>query len=317
MVNITYPGYKQDVTSKHKKALSQGAIIGIAVGLAVLTVIIIAVIFIWYRKRHGRNQMKRLTSPLDSRFGAMNITAPNSGSYGHPYVNSSIKEPQKFEPSSLSTKERQVLGLDRPEATRQSSIARSRTPSANDWHDTGSHKDNQLPPYSGSGVPAHQAYISESPVTSIDSNNTFQMSTYSSPRSSPRNKIVPPPPAINVPPSARGFTLVESQAHVPRGGTPSPPYVPRVNTQLPSRTASRSENLRPNTTRYGIGNANASSEIRIGITGEAATHDGRFNFELGERERRERDLNEQRARRKNADLTPESAESEEQWPGSY
>jgi hypothetical protein len=48
-------------------------------------------------------------------------------------------------------------------------------------------------------------------------------------------------------------------------------------------------------------------------------HAGRFDFELDERERREKEVREGIAQQPNnsRDETPVSAESPEQWPGSY
>ena len=194
-----------------------------------------------------------------------------------------------------------------------------------DIHNTAPYKETHLPPYSELEMPTHQAYvpdaICESPVISIDSSGTIRMSTYSSPHQSPRNNLVPPPPLINVPGDGTGSKPVQthsSQVEAPiiRGGTPSPPYV-RVDTQIPSRTLNRTDSSRRNTSRVGIGNALASNISPIGVHGSAAGPRERFDFELAERERREKYFQEQRARRKKADMTPESAERQEQWPGSY
>lgn len=68
----------------------------------------------------------------------------------------------------------------------------------------------------------------------------------------------------------------------------------------------------------GIGNVNASMEVPVKISGPITRHGGRFDFELAERERREREGNEDvvlEKRRKNK--VEESPDGEEQWPGSY
>ena len=77
IVTITYPGYNQMTSGVNKKSLSQNGIIGIAVGITVAAIIAIAILFVRYRKRHDMNRMRRLTSPLDTRFGAKNITGSN------------------------------------------------------------------------------------------------------------------------------------------------------------------------------------------------------------------------------------------------
>jgi hypothetical protein len=163
--------------------------------------IFIAFIFICWRKRCPQHNMKQIMLHLDSRFGAKSITSPNSGAYGNPYT-SPIKAAEPFEPGSLSIKERQVVGTERAAITRQAFISRSQRSFANGWQDTHSHKGDQLPPYSGPALPTLQAYRpepgAESPVTSIDSENSIQLSTYSSPRSSSKTKISPLPP-ISVP----------------------------------------------------------------------------------------------------------------------
>jgi hypothetical protein len=75
------------------------------------------------------------------------------------------------------------------------------------------------------------------------------------------------------------------------------------------------------TSRAGVGNANSSqsSPPIQNITGPLVRHAGRFDFELAEQERREKEARDgivQQAKDL-SDETPVSAESPEQWPGSY
>lgn len=93
--------------------------------------------------------------------------------------------------------------------------------------------------------------------------------------------------------------------------------------QGPSRSASRADNYKRTTVRPGISNTNASIDAPL------VRHGGRFDFELAEMERLEKERTEafasitkdsfkKKKKPKPEDATPISAEStEEQWPGSY
>jgi hypothetical protein len=93
--------------------------------------------------------------------------------------------------------------------------------------------------------------------------------------------------------------------------------------QYPSRSGSRADNYKRITVRPGISNTNASNDEPI------LKHGGRFDFELAERERLEKermdafagitkDSFKKKKKSRPEDATPISAEStEEQWPGSY
>jgi len=321
VVNATYPGYSQSNTS-HKKGLSHEAIIGLAIGLTTVVAIIVSIVIVCFRKHRHLLRMQRLSSPLDSRFGAKNITSPNSGSYGNPYTRPTVKISQPFDADSLSSKERQVLGIERPSAKRDSSNSRTQG-SANGWSDESSQRSNQLPPYTGPGIPIHQAYIPEpvpeSPVTSIASSNNWEMSTYSSPEPTPKNipQVLPPslpqnqyspaPPISQQQPSLKAPTRNSRS----QSGQPSPPYVQRIETRLPPRSQ---VTLR---SAAGIGSTLTSQKSPTESSGPSTGLDRRLDFELAERERRDRGVREKFSRRKKADLTPESAESQEQWPGAY
>lgn len=321
-MNITFPGYNQESTNSKKKGLAQPAIIGIAVGGAIILAIVTTVIFVYCRKRRDRTR-RLLISPLDPRYGAKNITSPTDGAYGNPYADSPLKVTEPFHLSTLSSKERQVLGLDRPAIPNNASITKSQassspvSPDADYIRDAGWH----LPPYSAS---RGQAYIPEydagSRVTSIDSSNTFQMSTYSTPQASPTRSI--PPPPVHVPTGDRTFLPIQIQAsNIPAvtsirtRADPSPSYVPQGEARSPSRSILRSESGRI-TAQVGVGNANASTISPV--DGGAKNNNGR-RIDSAETGRRERDLMEQKSRwrRRRADVTPESNQEEEQWPGIY
>lgn len=89
----------------------------------------------------------------------------------------------------------------------------------------------------------------------------------------------------------------------------------------PSRSNSVAESWRRRTSAAGVGNSNASMERPLQIPAPVAQHAGRFDFELAERERFEKEREGQgtvlKKNKKKANVTPSSAESEEQWPGTY
>jgi hypothetical protein len=96
-----------------------------------------------------------------------------------------------------------------------------------------------------------------------------------------------------------------------------------IDEQYPSRSASRADSYKRITVRPGIANTNASNDQPI------LQHGGRFDFELAERERIQKETMEglasitkdsfkKKKKQRPEDATPISAESnEEQWPGSY
>lgn len=263
--------------------------------------------------------MRGLTSPLDSRFGAKNITSPNSGAYGNPYTGPSIKISHPFNQPSFPGEEQQALRFERPNATRQASISKSiGSPSLSS--DGSYYKTPPLPPYSASGIPTHQAYIPtavpESPATTIDSSNNYQLSDYSTPKVSPSN--LPPQQQPNNFSQTRPYSppsrLSPSQTH--SSPEPSPPYVRPFNTQVPARSFSRQ--TQRTVVGLGLGSAITSQSPPVDANSQAGGHNRRFDFEIAARERRDNDLrNPKSKRRKAVEVTPDSAESEEQWPGSY
>jgi len=327
-VNITYPG---DNHEKKRKGLSQAGIIGISISAALFLLMLAAALFVCYRKHRDRNRMSRLKSPLDSRFGAPNITSPNIGAYGNPYAAPAVSPPQPFDQSSLSVKERQVMGLQKPVGSRHISSPSYPTPKS--WEGTSQPTNNHLPPYSPPGMPTHQAYIPngpamvpESPVTSIASSGTYQNSPYSSPRPSPRYNPATTP-SIQ---SSRGTPLSPAQPlgspqnrdsvpsqtpYAPSQTSPQPPptQLQSIQTRLEPRSNPRASARRVITKFTSTGGSNTTTGFSspVQISAPMATHGPRFEHELHEQHERD-----QHGRRRKPE-TPQSAESEEQWPGSY
>jgi hypothetical protein len=203
-VNITFPGFNQTTTSTqkkvtHKGGLPQAAIIGIAVGLTVLLLITLAILFICSRRRKNLNRLRKklLSSPLDSRFGATNITAPTNGAYGNPYSPpSAVNEP--YNPPQYTAKELTVLDNARTVLEKHHSSPRELKDPSGGWKDFAHTRlANALANQNGAALPTHQAYIPTnnppvsplSPTISQVSSDTYHAS--SSSRSSPKN--IPPP----------------------------------------------------------------------------------------------------------------------------
>jgi hypothetical protein len=86
----------------------------------------------------------------------------------------------------------------------------------------------------------------------------------------------------------------------------------------PSRSASRAENYKRNTVRPGIDNTNASGDNPL-------VKPSRFDAEQVERDKIAEGLasitkdsfKKKKAKSRPEDATPISAESDEQWPGTY
>lgn len=276
--------------------------------------------------------MRQIKSPLDSRFGAKNITAPTSGAYGSPFASPYAPPPTKperqSERKSILQKSRFIFFDEQPPCgetpTTGSRLPISRPfPSpTSSWTLAPSQRSNNPPPYSGPPQHTVPDPAAESPRTSIESGNSVRMSTYSYPSTQQLNaqsspSIVPlypskspspgnynpPPPPNPLASNPRGFSplpLRSAEASPRMNGErskitiPSPP-LPRVQTQLPPRSLSRmGSSTKRTTSRVGIGFANASKVSPIEQKGSLGASRGRM-----------------------VDATPESAESPEQWPGAY
>ena len=329
-VNITYPG---DDHEQKRNGLSKGGIIGISVSAAVFVLMLSAALFVCYRKKIDGRRTKKLKSPLDPRFGAHNITSPNTGAYGNPYTVPAGKESPPFDVSSLSVKERQVLGLQ--QSVGPGHISTQSNPHPKTWESTTLPSNSHLPPYSPPGMPTHQAYIPnfpamapESPVTSIASSGTYQISPYPSPKTSPTHIPESTPStgyhhgASKSPPQSVAFPSPPSQTPYTSPRTLSPPpsaQTPSIRTRIESRSNSRASARRVITKFTGTGGVNTSKNVStpVEISAPIINYGPRFEYEL--REQQESDYY---GRRKvpetpNKIQTPQSAESQEQWPGSY
>ncbi|KAH8798928.1 hypothetical protein F5882DRAFT_186454 [Hyaloscypha sp. PMI_1271] len=392
-VNTTFAGYQQSTANAtHKGGLPQAAIIGIAVGLAVLLLLAIAIIFMYARKRKNLDSLK---SPLDSRFGAINITAPTNGAYGNPYSQPQVSVNEPFDPSKFTAKELSALDSARDVLEKHHSSPRAMNPPGGGWLD-GAHARlaGQLNNQTGAAIPTHQAYKLNafspvSPTASDTTSDTYQMRDYPSARSSPKNSPAPlilesKPPMHKKSPSAQSQTQIPQMRanNSPQVFPSSPPkhefcpdpqattrYEPRNrsrsrprgesrtredsrsrddgrsqgmedssrvsppglhsqrmafitdNDQNPPRSNSRADNYKRTTVRPGIENTNASADRPLVKNG------GRFDFELAERERKEKEMVEGLAsitkdsfKKKKArpeEAMPINTESDEQWPGTY
>lgn len=191
-VNVTYPG-DTGVQPKHK-GLNQSAIIGIVVGVVVTVLILAALGLICYRKRRDRKLLKGLRSPLDPRFGAPNITAPNDGSYATPSTSPGYTI-KPYHNSLLSSKEVDALSVMQGQQS---------PPGYTDAH---SHRINTLPDYSPTQIPTHKAYIRNSrhsnaislASTATRTENPYPPESYRSAESSPKNFPSPISTTISTP----------------------------------------------------------------------------------------------------------------------
>lgn len=314
-VNITWPGYNPNDPPKAKehKSLSKGAIIGIAVGLTALFLLAAGILFIYCRKRRALDRLKGLNSPLDSRFGATNITSPNAGAYGNPYGGS---PPINAAPLQLYNAPKSRLSKD--QITHYGEAK-----DHNSWHRySPSHSDSQPPMYAPSStIPTHQAYIS-SPAES--QSTKFSTSPGPSPEYPPSrvSPNYPQHPRQSLPHS----TSTQSRHNTPLPSPPSrvsPKYTPSINTQAPPqipRAPSRNQGM-------GTSSHAAHSSMDGSTVSTTARYEGRYDFELAEQERRDREARgevvlepvkkKKKKKKSRGDDSPDSAISTEQWPGNY
>jgi hypothetical protein len=136
-------------TSAGSPGLSAGAKIGIVVGVIIALLIIIAVSFIWWKKRQRRAFVE---SRYDPRFGAPEITAPNAGAFVNPphQIPPTTKTFVKYNPREYNDPEMSSPGehehkTGSPASTLEYSSKSGSQPSS--------------PQYNGTSIPVHQAYI--------------------------------------------------------------------------------------------------------------------------------------------------------------
>ena len=153
-VAITFP--QDSEPRKRHKSLSTGAIVGVAVGCGILLLILLAIIFICFRKRRNANRLKQLQSPLHERFGAENITAPNSGAFSSPQTSPPLKR-ESVQMTIAPQVRNFSYSRQQPQASREwqgNSVGTSPAFSAS--------PPSYSPPISGTmrdSLPAHHAYI--------------------------------------------------------------------------------------------------------------------------------------------------------------
>jgi len=158
-VAIVAPAMSQ--TPKNHKPLTEAGIIGIAVGGAVVIIILIAIGFICFKKRRNARRLKILQSPLDERFGAPEISAPNKGAFSSPQTSPSInkdsislKEVPKVRNFSFSRPTPQRAGEWTGASPGATSTVFSSSPPGYD-----ASPGSSPPNSSRNSIPAHHAYI--------------------------------------------------------------------------------------------------------------------------------------------------------------
>lgn len=247
-VNATFPGDNPMVAKKSdsKRALSTGAIIGIAVGLSALLIAAITISFLCCRNRLALKKLRGLNSGFDSRFGAPNITSPNSGAYGNPYSTSLPINAAPVQP---------FVGSHTPSR----SIDLNEIKDEQHWQNRTEYTQQiQLPLYSPpSKIPTHQAYIPTSPTGSHSTQ--FSNSPYHSPQSSPNY----PSHLMSAHGQPKSRTTPLASPHSRISPKTSPNHPPQLSTQNVSR-----------------GNT---------ITSPGTEQTPRYDFELAERDRKERE----------------------------
>ncbi|TGO31025.1 hypothetical protein BPAE_0002g01180 [Botrytis paeoniae] len=91
-ITETSPGQSYNTTvpstTAARKGLSKHTIIGVSVGLGILLLITLFIIFTLWRNYISLKRGRDRHTPLDERYGALNITAPNEGAFGNPYTRS-------------------------------------------------------------------------------------------------------------------------------------------------------------------------------------------------------------------------------------
>jgi len=172
-VTITSPRRSSNGT-KHK-SLSEGAIIGIAVACGLLLLVLITIILVCLRKRRNARRLNQLRSPLHERFGADNITAPNSGAFSSPQTS----PPLKKESVQMTT------------APRVRNFSFHRQPERSpEWH---GEVPRQSPALSSS-PPSYSPPISTTPRDTLPAHHAYIPPEYTPPsRNSTSPMFVPPP----------------------------------------------------------------------------------------------------------------------------
>ncbi|KAH8821721.1 hypothetical protein F5884DRAFT_100567 [Xylogone sp. PMI_703] len=352
-VNITFPG---DTGVKHKHhGLGQSAIIGIVVGVVGAVILACGIFLICFRKARNRKKLKALRSPLDPRFGALNITAPNDGSYATP-SNSPGFTIKPYRGSVITNKEVDSMNTGPTYASQ----------SPNSFVDAHAHRTSTQPPeYSATQMPTHQAYIPHgspiSPATTNTIAENYQLDTYRSAEISPKDfpgasnstattatspnfQLGPPPsrtlsrnrytqsePKYSPPPLITPSSIMTTISQPVAGNnwdasnlnTPLPPrtnvYDPRglyTQSQEPTQPSQQSQKVGRSFSMKGLLSSKSKKNAPpLVISGPMIRAEGRYESNMGDRERWEAEG--QRMEMQHT-RTPQSVDSgPEQWPGDY
>lgn len=149
------------------KILTRGAITGIVVGGVVAILIAAACAIVCIKKRRNAAYLRQLRSPMDPRFGAGNITAPQSGAYTakSPAFGGMYKSP----PASTPLQTESVRMMSAPKV-RNFSFNRDQSERSSEWEESKieltsspNPRSPDPPCYSPDGrrdaIPTHHAYI--------------------------------------------------------------------------------------------------------------------------------------------------------------
>lgn len=289
------------------KVLTRGAIAGIAVGGAVVLLIIVACAFVCIKKRRNAAYLRQLRSPMDPRFGAGNITAPQSGAYTSksPAFGGTYKSPPAFTPNQTES----VRMMSAPKIRNFSFNRAPHDERPAEWEESkieltspANPRSPDPPCYSPNGgrdpIPTHHAYIPPQYT---------------------------PPSRNSVSPMYRGGTPVQplSNPHVsrtltPQRFTPSPsgssrtatPPVPPITTTAPQNRTLSSQRNTPR---------------QLDISGPVVQVGTRFESEEDARRAREQlyrhGLGGHGDDKSPADraspVSASTAVSQEMWPGSF
>ncbi|KAH8683111.1 hypothetical protein BGZ60DRAFT_212411 [Tricladium varicosporioides] len=319
-VNATFPGDNALISTPTKKSMSQGTIIGIVVSIVFILLLIFSVTFLCLRKSRERRRQKELASPLDPRYGAPNITSPNDGAYGNPYTGLPVKSPDlnQATPNEQTRFNQPTLMFPLDHKREQ------------EWKDSESQNSSIPPSYTSPKLPTHQAYI---PTRSPGIGPISPISSSAGSIGRSREAYVPP---ATFGKRTQAHLSPISVANSSQQNSPQPREVGPSEIQIGSQQQRTSPPVSPparpqsRTKMRGVGNVNASKD--------EGTRGSRIDFEIAERERKVKEAREGRSllggnrgekiqgmwssskgvkKGKREERTPDSADSEEQWPGSY
>lgn len=312
-VQIVAPIVATPKTSR--KILTRGAITGIVVAGIVVLLITAACAFICTKKRQNRARLAQLQSPLHSRFGAENISAPSDGAWTSPdsppmrgmYKEAEVTPPytkESFQMTSAPVMRNFSFSRPRPEVrSPEPQSERTNGPSPKYTPSAGQTAHESFP--------THQAYIPQHTQT----RNTV----------SPQPLFSHPPPQGIPNPHPQRFTPSPSS-----GGSTTPPFPPPPPGPPPpasTRVSNNTVGLQPSDPRgrQTLGLQISAPVVRVGP---------RFESEDEARKARERlyrqglgatqssgqtgqGNNTSSLTDRRSIATPSSAVSEELWPGRY